>query len=175
MPRTKKKLKHKVTPIILIAAIQKDRGIGYQGDLLYRSKKDMEHFVSQTKGNTVVMGRKTWESIPEKFIPFSDRTNIVITRDTSYKAKGAKVVHKFYEAIEEAPEGIPVYIIGGGEIYKQALSYAHELDLTVFNGNKKADTFFPEFENYFVEEEASETFVDEKSGISFQFKKYLKK
>ena len=175
MARTKKKAKHKTNPVILIAGIQKDRGIGYQGKLLFNLKEDMQHFVEATTGHTVVMGRKTWESIPKKFRPFSNRTNIVITRNKEYVAKGAIVVNKLYQALEQAPNGKNIYIIGGGEIYKQALSYASELDLTVFHSNKKADTFFPEFEQYVIQEETSGKILDEKTGIKYEFIRYLKK
>lgn len=174
MPR-RKKAKHKRVPVILIAGIQEDRGVGYKGELLFRVKEDMEHFVEQTTGNTVVMGRKTWESIPEKYRPFKDRFNIVITRNKNYEAKGATVVNRFYEALEAAPDDKPIYVIGGGEIYKQALSYASELDLTIFHSKKEADTFFPEFNQYFVLEEKSEMFEDEKSAVKYQFVRYLKK
>lgn len=175
MPRGKTTLKHKATPIIIIAGIQQDRGIGYQGNLLFQCAADMQHFVEQTTHHTVIMGRKTWESIPEKYRPLKDRVNIVVTRDVTYQAKGAIVVSKFYQAIEQAPSDTRIYIIGGGEIYKQALSYAHELDLTIFYANKQADTFFPEYLPYFVEESSSEKCLDPESGTYFQFKRFLRK
>ena len=173
MPR-KKKAKHKKTPVILIAAIQQDRGIGFQGNLLFHIKEDMQHFVETTTGHTVIMGRKTWESIPEKYRPFKNRVNIVVTRNQQYKAPGAIVVNKFYEALEKAPEDKKIYVIGGGEIYRQALSYAEELELTIIHSNKKADSFFPNFEPYFVREAESETYTTQ-DGISYQFVSYLKK
>ncbi len=175
MSRGKNILKHKTTRIIIIAGIQQDRGIGYQGKLLFEVKEDMKHFTEQTTNHTVIMGRKTWESIPKEHRPLKNRTNIVVTRDTTYIALGALVVPKFYQALEQAPSNSDIYIIGGGEIYKQALSYAHELDLTIFYSNKKADTFFPEYLPYFVEEESSEKYIDDKSNISYQFKKFLRK
>ena len=175
MSQKKQQLKHRKNPVILIAAIQKDRGIGYQGKLLYSIKDDMKHFVEQTTGHAVIMGRKTWESIPEKYRPMKDRMNIVVTRNKKYQASGAKVVHRFYEALEQAPEKGKIFIIGGGKIYRQALSYADTLELTIIDGNKNADAFFPEFEQHFVEEGSSGAFTDEKSKVEYRFVTYIKK
>lgn len=169
------KAPHKKTPVILVAAIQKDRGVGYGNQLLYSIPEDMKHFTTLTKGHTVIMGRRTWESIPEKYRPLPDRYNIVVTRDTKYKAPGAKVVHRFYEALEEAPVDKKVYVIGGGEIYRQALSYADTLELTIVDGNRKADAFFPEFEAYFSREGSSKEYTDEKSGATYKFETWIKK
>jgi dihydrofolate reductase len=175
MPRTKAQAKHKKVPVILIAALGSNRGIGYQGDLLYHIKDDMKHFMDTTTGHTVVMGRKTWESIPEKFRPFNNRVNIVVTRDRSYDAPGATVVHRFYEALEAAPDERKIYVIGGGEIYKQALSYADSLDLTIIEDSKAADVFFPDYEKYFSLEGRSETYTDPETGLSYAFHSYVKK
>lgn len=175
MPQKKQQVKHKQTPVILIAAIQSDRGIGYRGGLLHRIKEDMEHFVSTTRGHTVIMGRKTWESIPEKFRPFKDRVNIVVTRDTSYKAPGATVVHRFYEALEQAPHDKKIFIIGGGELYKHALSYADTLDLTIVHGSKEADVFFPSFDEGFKEESKSKRYHDTVSDLDYEFVQYVRK
>lgn len=170
-----KKASHKKTPVIIVAAIQKDRGLGYNNELLYSITEDMKHFTSLTKGHTVIMGRKTWESIPEKFRPLPDRDNIVVTRDEKYKAPGAKVVHRFYEALEHASADRKIFVIGGGEIYNQALSYTDTLELTIIDGNKKADAFFPEYKTYFTKEGSSQEYIDDKSGATYRFETYIKK
>lgn len=168
-------LQHKKTPVILVAAIQKDRGLGYNNGLLYSIPEDMKHFTALTKGHTVIMGRKTWESIPEKYRPLPHRNNIVVTRNKNYVAPGATVVHRFYQALEQAPSDKRVYVIGGGEIYRQALSYADTLELTIIDGNKKADAFFPAFDKYFSKEGSSEKHIDPKSNAPYRFETYIKK
>ncbi|MAQ77299.1 hypothetical protein CL684_02125 [Candidatus Campbellbacteria bacterium] len=170
----KKFLPKKQSKIIIIAAIQNDRGIGYQDNLIHHIKKDMQHFVNQTTGHTVVMGRKNWETIPEKFRPFKNRQSIIITRNKNYTAAGALVTHSLEEAIIKASSE-KIYIIGGGEIYKQVLAYADTLDLTIINANKPADTFFPEFENKFKVVQSSEEMYDEESHTSYIFTVWEKK
>jgi|AntRauTorckE6833_2_1112554.scaffolds.fasta_scaffold94935_2 dihydrofolate reductase len=170
-----RKAQHKKTPVILIAALQKDRGVGLNNELLYSIQEDMKHFTALTKGHTVIMGRKTWESIPQKYRPLPGRNNIVVTRNTEFTAPGATVVHRFYEALQCATEDAKIFVIGGGEIYNQALSYADTLELTIIDGDKKADAFFPEYTKYFSEEGRSEVFTDEKSQYSYQFVTYIKK
>lgn len=139
--------------IHIIAAIQEsDRGIGYQGNLLYHLPEDMKHFRNTTTGHIVIMGRKTWESIPEKFRPLPNRENIVITRQTDYVARGAKVVSSLDEALDSAHNHFPdkeIFIIGGGELYAQAITRADILHLTLIHDTQPADVFFPEFEHQF--------------------------
>lgn len=161
--------------IAMIAGIQKsDRGIGYQGDLLYKIPADQKFFRDTTMGHPVIMGRTTWESIPTKFRPLPGRTNIVITRQEDYTADEALVAHSLEDAIEQAEqsEGADeIFIIGGAQIYEQALPLADTLYLTLFEGNKPADTFFPDYKD-FEEIEKSETMIDEKSGVKFWFVRY---
>lgn len=174
MPRKKKQLKHKQQPVIIIAAIGKDRGIGYQGNLLFKIKEDMKEFKKLTLNHTVIMGRKTWESLPKNLRPLPDRDNIVITRNQNYHPQGAKVVHRFYQALEEASPNKKIFVIGGGEIYRQALSYADALKLTIVDQQKKADVYFPEFNTYFQKESSSATYTDEATGLSYCFVDYIK-
>ncbi len=171
---SRKKKQQKKT-VILIAALQHDRGVGKNNELLWSIKDDMQHFMEATRGNAVIMGRKTWESIPENFRPLANRKNIVVTRDQNYQAPGAVVVNKFYQALDEASSEEKTYVIGGAEIYRQALSYADMLDLTLIQGHKDADSFFPEYEDYFVEEARSKTFTDPESGVDYSFVSFLKK
>ncbi|MCA9353173.1 dihydrofolate reductase [Patescibacteria group bacterium] len=154
--------------IVMIAAIQNDRGIGYQGDLIHQIKNDMKHFVDATSGHTVIMGRKNWESIPEKYRPLSHRQNIIISRDPNYQATGALVVTSLKEAIAQSDRK-KIYIIGGGQIYTLGLPYADTLDLTIVDAHKLADVFFPEFEKSFQLTTCSEEMRDERTNVTYTF------
>lgn len=159
--------------INLIAGIQAtDRGIGKDGDLLYHIPADMQRFKEITKDNTVIMGRKTWESIPEKFRPLPNRNNIVVTSNLNYQADGAVVVHSLDEALQKSRSQKPeadIFIIGGQQLYTESLSKADRLYLTIFEGEKEADTFFPKYKNLFTKEIDREDHVDEKTGMKFSF------
>lgn len=144
---------NKLGRISLIAAISTgSRALGKGGELLWNLPDDLRHFKKITSGHPVIMGRKTWESIPEKFRPLPGRTNIVITRGKDYGAMGAEVVSSFEQA-QEAASGAPgseeIFVIGGGEIYSLALPFASRLYLTLVDDNSLADSFFPEYENNF--------------------------
>ena len=158
------------TRISAIAALQKkDRGIGNNGGLLFHIPEDMKRFKAITMGHPVIMGRKTWESIPEKFRPLPGRTNIVITRNTAYDAPGAHIAHSLKEAlslgkkIEEAKPSSSssvarsdkvgcreIFVIGGGSIYAEALPHTRRLYLTLVDTQEKADAFFPEYTHDFT-------------------------
>ena len=120
----------------MIVAADLDLAIGYEGNLAFKNKADMAHFKKYTYGKVVIMGRKTWESIPVRFRPLEGRQNVVITRNIDYVTEGAIVVHTLEEAIlREYELSNTVVIIGGGEIYSAALQagYVDELELTIFN------------------------------------------
>jgi dihydrofolate reductase len=143
--------------------------------LLFHLKKDMEMFREQTTGHTVIMGRKTWESLPEHVRPLPDRDNIIVTRNPEYQAKGATIAHRFHEALDVASPDKKIFVIGGGEIYRQALSYANTLQLTIIDSTQEADAFFPEYHQYFSEESRSKSMVDEKTGVHYSFVHFIKK
>ncbi|MCC6563764.1 dihydrofolate reductase [Candidatus Uhrbacteria bacterium] len=129
--------------IILVAAVAKNGCIGNQGQLVWRNKEDMAHFKEVTTGKAVVMGRKTWESIPPKFRPLVGRLNVVITRQAAYQLPEG-VLH--YSSPEEAFEnlkGRDSAVIGGAEIYRLALPFAERLELTEIDSEFEGDTFFP--------------------------------
>ena len=117
--------------IALIAAIDKNNGIGYKNELLYNIPEDRKLFRDLTLGKVVIMGRKTWLSLPRK--PLPGRTNVVVSRHTISLRKALELY-----------KDKDICIIGGGKVYKQAMRYADELSLTVIHDDKKkADTFFP--------------------------------
>ena len=140
--------------ISLIAAIGRNRELGKGGELLWRLPDDMKRFKEITTGHPVIMGRKTWESIPEKFRPLPGRTNIVVTRQSGYEAAGAVVVDSLESARAAAARAVgsdEIFIIGGGELYAAALPFAHRLYLTFVDASvPDADTFFPVYENDFT-------------------------
>lgn len=138
--------------ISIIVAIGKNRVIGKGNDLLWHIPDDLKRFKALTTGHPVVMGRKTWESLPEKFRPLPGRTNIVITRQHGYALAGATVVHSLIEALgiaQGAPGGDEIFIMGGGQIYAEALPFATHLYLTLIDDEKDGDVFFPEYETDF--------------------------
>lgn len=136
----------------IIAAIGKNRELGLRGKLLWNIPEDMGRFKRLTMGHPVIMGRKTWESLPEKFRPLPGRTNIVVTRQNGYEAVGAIVVDSLEAAraaAARAEGGDEVFVIGGGELYAAALPLADRLYLTLIDEEKEADTFFPPYEQEF--------------------------
>ena len=116
--------------------------IGANGDLPWHLPADLQHFKEITSGGTIVMGRKTWESIGR---PLPNRLNIVITRQTNYKASGATVVSSIDEGIKVSKNN-RTYIIGGGEIYRVALPLATKLHITQIHTTIEGDTYFPEID-----------------------------
>jgi len=129
--------------ISFIAAIGKNNELGKGNDLLWKFPADQKHFRNITSLHTIVMGRKTFESIGR---PLPKRRNIVITRDVKYKKEGIEVVHSLAEALDRCPDqNEEIFIIGGAEIYKQTMPIADKLYITHIDAeDKKADTFFPE-------------------------------
>ncbi len=169
--------------ISLIAAIGKNNELGRDNQLLWKLPADMAHFRDVTRGHSVIMGRKTFESIGR---PLPDRENIVVTRDRSYYAKGVTVVHSLDEALrfaaleqgkhfEEKQEETEVFVIGGGELYKEAISRAQKLHITrVDDSVPDADTFFPEIGPEWKEISKEEYASDETNPIPFTFHTYKK-
>lgn len=134
-------------PIItLVAAIGKNRELGAKGHLPWHIPEDLKHFKEKTIGKPIIMGRKTFESLGIKK-PLPDRTNIVITRQKDYAAPGAVVVVSLDEAIAAAEREHPseIAIIGGGEIFKEAIERADKLYLTVIDDSFDADVYFPDY------------------------------
>lgn len=125
----------------LIVAIDRKGAIGRRGELLYHISADLRRFKALTTGHTVVMGRKTFESLPKGALP--NRRNIVVSRSSGYSAPGAEVAHSLEAAVAMA-DSKDIYIIGGAEIYRQALPLVDRLLLTVIDAETAdADTFFP--------------------------------
>lgn len=132
--------------ISLIVAMDQNRLIGVNNGLPWRLPDDMRWFVEKTMGKPVIMGRKTYDSIPTTFKPLRGRHNIVITRNMQYGAEGCTVVHSLSAAVAAAGD-VPEVVIGGGaQIYAEALPLAHCLYLTLVEGSFEGDTYFPPFD-----------------------------
>ncbi len=130
--------------IVIIAAVARNRVIGRDNQLLWNIPEDMAHFKALTAGHTVVMGRKTWESLPPRFRPLPGRRNIVVTRQADYAAPGADVATSLKNALKQASTATLVFIIGGEQIYTQALAVADRLEITEVDLEPEGDTWFPE-------------------------------
>lgn len=160
-------------PIIkIITAIDENNGIGINGDLLYKIKSDMQHFIEKTGTDTVIMRSGTFESFGGK--PLSRRQNIVISRRDDYDSKGSIVVKTLKNALKKSTSNT-VWIIGGAGLYKEALPLCDELEITQIFGQRDADTFFPEFKNNFKLIKKSEKEFNEKNDVWFQFQTWKKK
>lgn len=135
--------------VALIVAMDKERGIGRNNDLMWHLPDDMQFFKESTKGQIVVMGRRNYDSIPEKFRPLPGRENVVLTRNTDFQANKCAVFHTLQECLEHYRNETErtVFIIGGGEIYRLALNagVVDTMYITHIDHVYGADTFFPEF------------------------------
>lgn len=132
--------------VSLIAALSKNRVIGRNNDLPWHLPDDMKYFMQTTKGHHTIMGRKNYDSIPEKFRPLPNRTNIVATRQEGFKAPGCLVVNTLEKGLEIASGNgeQEVFIIGGSDIYALGIPYARRLYLTEIDAVIEGDTFFPD-------------------------------
>lgn len=127
--------------ICLIVALDENNGIGRDGDLLCHLSNDLKHFKEVTSGHTVIMGRRTYESLPKGALP--NRINVVITSDTADNYQGCIVVRSVEEALTHCKEGEKVFIIGGGQLYRATYELADLLYLTrIHHTFSDADTFF---------------------------------
>ncbi len=163
----------------LIVAMGKHREIGKDNDLLWKLPRDMKFFKETTEGHTVVMGRKNWESIPERFRPLPNRKNIVISRNPDYVAEGAILISDLKEISlhHNVDSGKKCFIIGGAQIYQLALEQdlIDELYITQVHETFEADTYFPfiDWENW-EEEDVLEYEKDDKNPHSFTIKKFTR-
>ena len=127
----------------LIAAVARNGAIGRNNALLWHDAQDLQHFRRVTLGCPVVMGRKTWDSLPEPFRPLPGRTNIVLTHDRQWHADSARPVDSLNAAIAAAEPAAKVFVIGGAAVFALALPLAHELVLTEIDADLAGDIFFP--------------------------------
>lgn len=129
----------------IIVAVDKNWGIGYKNSLLVSIPEDMKFFRNETAGKVVIMGRRTLESFPGG-LPLKNRTNIVLTKNRNYRAKGAVVLHSVEEILEEVKSypAEDVYVIGGDSVYRQFLPYCNVAHVTRIDHAYEADAWFPD-------------------------------
>ena len=155
----------------IIVAIAAKGAIGRNGDLLFPISADLKRFKAITMGHPIIMGRKTLESFPKG--PLPGRLNIVITRNSGYRPDGVEVTHSLADAIAaaKATGTDEAFVIGGSQIYSQALPLADRLYLTVIDSDAPdADAFFPDIDpDAWNEIERSESQTDPRSGLSYRF------
>lgn len=170
----------------IIVAMDRNHGIGCDGGLPWNIPEDLKHFksitttvVNPSKKNAVLMGRKTWESLPREFRPLPGRINIVLTRDKQLKLPDG--VHKLssFDGLEGLVNGLPdierIFVIGGEQVFRETISFpgCGEIYMTKINAIFKCDTFFPDFEKKFALQEALGEGVS--SETSFSFYRYLRR
>ena len=144
--------------LVLIAAHAHGRAIGIDNRLPWHLPEDLAHFRRQTTGCAVIMGRKTWDSLPAKFRPLPGRRNVVLTRQAGWSAPGAEVAGSVEEALARLADLPKVFVIGGEQVYRTALPLADELVLTELDLTvPQADAWFPDFTGLGFTEAARET------------------
>jgi len=160
--------------LTIIAAVAKNNALGKNNDLIWRLPADLKRFKKVTLGHHIIMGRKTFESLGK---PLPNRTTIIITRNKNYQVDNCIVVDSLEKAIIAAKDDANPYVLGGGEIYKEALAHADILDLTlVHHSFEDADTFFPEIDFEKWKEIKREDFdADETHDYAYSFVTYKKK
>lgn len=162
---------HLMPKITLIAACAPDRCIGINNTMPWHLPEDFAFFKSYTLDKPVMMGRKTWESLPRK--PLPGRRNIVISRQADYPAEGAETVGSLEEALALCAASEEVIIMGGAQIYAQALPLASDLRITEVALNVQGDAFFPEFSPSEWHEAARETHTSA-NGTGYAFVHYTR-
>ncbi|MFD1294755.1 dihydrofolate reductase [Lutibacter holmesii] len=158
--------------ITIIAAVADNNALGKDNQLIWHLPADLKRFKQVTLGHHIIMGRKTFESLGK---PLPNRTTIIITRNKNYKQEGCIVVNSLTEAIEAAKSDENPYILGGAEIYKQALEIADKLDLTLVHKSFEADAFFPEIDPLIWKVvERTDCKADEKNKFDYSFVTFLR-
>lgn len=160
--------------LTIIAAVAVNNALGKNNDLIWSLPADLKRFKKVTLGHHVIMGRKTFESLGK---PLPNRTTIIISRNKDYKAEGCIIVNSLEKAILAAKNDDNPFILGGGEIYRQALEHADILDLTlVHHSFEDADTFFPQIDgSKWMETNRQDFKADEKHNYDYSFVTYKKK
>jgi dihydrofolate reductase len=159
--------------IIMIAAVAENNALGKNNDLLWHLPNDFKRFKEITSGHHIIMGRKTFESFPK---PLPNRTHVIISRQKDFSKEGCIVVQDLENALAVCPKNEDVFIIGGGEIYKQFLPFADQLDITRVHNSFDADVYFPEIDSQ-IWQLSSETFhqKDEKHLFDYSFQTFVRK
>jgi dihydrofolate reductase len=163
--------------ISLVAAVAANRVIGKNNDLPWHLPDDMKFFMNTTKGHHVILGRKNYESLPAKYKPLPNRTNLVVTRQKNYKAPGCLLFHTVEDALLAARDAgeAEAMVIGGAEIYKACLPYADTLYITEIKSDVEGDVHFPQFDKREWKERSRITHpADDRHAYAFDFVLYAR-
>jgi len=153
--------------ITIIAAVAKNNALGKDNKLIWHLPADLKRFKKVTANHHVIMGRKTFESLGK---PLPNRTNIIVTRNTNFSAENCIVVNSLQQALKSVKNDESPFILGGAEIYKQAIKIADKLDITFVHHQFEADVFFPEIDKSIWKEVSRNEFkADEKNKYNYSF------
>ncbi len=159
--------------LTIIAAVAKNNALGKNNQLIWHLPADLKRFKKITSGHHVIMGRKTFDSLGK---PLPNRTTIIITRNANFKAAGCIIVNSLTEAVKIAAIDENPFILGGAEIYKQAMDVADILDLTIVHKEFDADVFFPEIDPTIWKETSREDLkADDKNKYDYSFVTFKKR
>lgn len=159
--------------LTLVAAVARNGVIGRDNAMPWRLPEDLKHFRSVTMGAPVLMGRRTWDSLPTALKPLPGRRNLVITHNSHWAAEGAEAAPSLEEALRYLADVPVVYVVGGAQVYTQALKHADELILTEIDCDYEGDTYFPTFDRNRFKEVARETHrAAPPNDFSFSFVTY---
>lgn len=160
--------------ISLVAAVARDGVIGRDNGIPWQLPEDARRFRALTMGHPVVMGRRTWDSLPERFRPLPGRRNVVVTRNDAWSDEGAERAASLDDALCLLADAPQVFVIGGAELYAEALPRADELVVTEIDAEVRGDVFFPTWDRTAFGEESREEHVSEE-GVPFAFVRYARR
>jgi len=159
--------------VTIIAAVGRNKALGKNNGLIWHLPADLKRFKEITRGHHVIMGRKTYESLGK---PLPHRTNIIVSRNPDFKAEGCVVVSSLDEALDAAKSDPNPFILGGAQIYEQALTVADRMDLTLVHEDFDADAFFPDFSSEdWIETGRQDFKKDDRNPYDYSFVQYKKK
>ena len=159
--------------LTIIAAASVNNVIGLDNKLIWNIPKDLKRFKKLTQGHSVIMGRKTFESLPS---PLPNRRNIVVTRNKEYSPEGIEVFSSVEDAIDVCKDDLQPFIIGGGEIYSQTINLVDKIELTRVYKDYQGDTFFPDIPlDKFELDSELVNYLDDDSNTKYSFLTYIKK
>ena len=159
--------------LTIIAAASANNVIGFDNKLIWNIPKDLKRFKELTQGHSVIMGRKTFESLPS---PLPNRRNIVVTRNKDYSPEGIEVFSSIEDAIYVCKDDLQPFIIGGGEIYSQTINVVDKIELTRVYKDYQGDAFFPDIPmDKFELDSELVNYLDDDSNTKYSFLTYIKK
>jgi dihydrofolate reductase len=163
-----------LTKVAIVAALARNGVIGRDNTIPWHLPEDMQRFRALTTGHAVVMGRRTWESLPNRFRPLPGRRNVVVTRNRAWSSDGAESAASLEHALELLDDERRIFVVGGSELFAAALPLADELYLTEIDADVVGDTFFPRFDPTAFDEMSREPAVS-RDRTSFAFVRYIRR